>query len=91
MSLTIATLLYPPQKYWGDEWRLHVTGCRALLRNNIDWSYPVDSLEDAVYTAFGDFIAEHIEEDGKTIQGISYEDAVKHLNVCACAKKEVSA
>ena len=72
---------------WGDNWKLHLRGCAYLSRRNVEWKFDVDTVKDAVHAAFGDFIAEHVVEDGRTIQGLSFEEAKKYLHICACAKK----
>jgi hypothetical protein len=78
-DLTIAIIEPAPDNVWGDGWKLHATGCNHLNRREVDWSHKVDSLEQAVYTAFGDFIGE----------GMTYAEATKYLHVCPCAIKQV--
>ena len=69
---------------WGEDWALHRQGCREAPANGrwygVDFVIQCDSVEDAVYTCFGDFIGED-EED------MSLEEASLYLKKCPCTKE----
>ena len=88
--LTLVFIESPEKGYhWGDNWELHRTGCRNIEHKQEFHAWPphqVDNFEEAVWSAFGDFLNEYVaDEDGKTTQGVSWQEACSYLCVCPCS------
>ena len=70
---------------WGDDFALHRRGCREAREGwyGVDYVMDVESIQEAVYTCFGDFINEY--DDGMT-----EEEAEHYLVKCDCTVEDAN-
>ena len=72
-----------PEVVWGDGWSLHAKGCRNTKISTVQFECEIDTVEEGVFAAFGDFM------EGTDEEGLA--EYSRYLRVCPCALKVIAA